>query len=407
MQIVLVTHYYAPESGAAAVRLTRLTRMLAARGHGVTVVAPLPHYPDGVVPENFRGRFVRKYEEQGVQCVRLWLWTHSNATIVKRLISQVSFFLTCSAYLLFQKRPDVVLVENQPIFTGLAGWLFSRVKNAPYVINVSDFWPEVLLTSDVLQETSLLYRLYKMMVNLTQQQADTIIAMYPAIATSIQQRIQHSPPIEIILNAVDLQKFHPQVRAADFLSTFDILAGKIVLFVGVIGSHLDLESMLTVAQHLPDVTFLYVGMGSQDHKLQRAIDTGLNNIHWIKWVDFKWMPMVWTCTTVVFWALHDRGYEAQRVQAKLFEALASGTPLVVATQGDMANMIQAAGAGIVPEIGNVNEMVEGVHKLLADDDFYSACSHAARNYAEQHFDIQNVTTRYEAVLQASVDKTRA
>ena len=57
MHVLIVTNYFAPEGGAAAVRLTRLAKQLAARGHEVTVLTSLPHYPQGRIQDGYRGRF--------------------------------------------------------------------------------------------------------------------------------------------------------------------------------------------------------------------------------------------------------------------------------------------------------------------------------------------------------------
>jgi hypothetical protein len=55
MHVLIVTNYFAPEGGAAAVRLTRLARKLQQRGHRITVLTSLPHYPRGEVYQDYLG----------------------------------------------------------------------------------------------------------------------------------------------------------------------------------------------------------------------------------------------------------------------------------------------------------------------------------------------------------------
>ena len=58
MKIWILTQFYPPEFGAAAVRLSRLARLLAADGHAVTVLTGMPNYPEGVIRAAYRGRAV-------------------------------------------------------------------------------------------------------------------------------------------------------------------------------------------------------------------------------------------------------------------------------------------------------------------------------------------------------------
>ncbi|WP_237564106.1 hypothetical protein [Actinomyces sp. 432] len=47
MRILLLTHYWAPETGAPQMRWGWLARGLVRRGHELAVLAPPPHYPTG------------------------------------------------------------------------------------------------------------------------------------------------------------------------------------------------------------------------------------------------------------------------------------------------------------------------------------------------------------------------
>lgn len=53
MRILLLTHYYPPESGAPQQRWAALAEHFVAAGHELTVIAPSPHYPHGsLLPEH-------------------------------------------------------------------------------------------------------------------------------------------------------------------------------------------------------------------------------------------------------------------------------------------------------------------------------------------------------------------
>src|SRR5690606_11745374 len=156
---------YEPDSGAAAVRLSRLMKILHGRGHQIMVLTTMPHYPQGVIQEPYRAKLFTDENRDGIRVIQAWLWATPSKRIVLRLLSQLSFMLICMIRGLFLPRPNVILIENQPIFTGLAGWLISKVKRKPYVINVSDFWPEYLAVAGITKETSSVYRIFKALTN--------------------------------------------------------------------------------------------------------------------------------------------------------------------------------------------------------------------------------------------------
>ncbi|HLV34708.1 MAG TPA: glycosyltransferase, partial [Spirillospora sp.] len=146
MHILLVTTYFEPDSGAAAVRLSRLAKLLARRGHKLTVLTSLPHYPHGQIAARYRQAWAVEEQRSDMRIMRSWLWATPSPRISRKLISQLSFMLTTTLNGLTLSCPDVILIEAQPIFTSLAGLILSRRLGAPYVLNVSDLWPDHLLS---------------------------------------------------------------------------------------------------------------------------------------------------------------------------------------------------------------------------------------------------------------------
>jgi len=405
LHILLVTHYFAPDGGAAAVRLTRLAQALAARGHRVTVLCPMPHYPQGRIRDDYRGAWTRQETLNGVRVVRAWLWATPSRSVGLRLISQVSFMLAAALRGLSLPRPDVLLIENQPVFSALAGWWLSKLKRRPYVVNVSDYWPEYLVAVGVTHERSLIYRAFKALVNLTQRQARAIVALLPDILSSIEARIGPHPRAHVIMNATDLARFRPNVDASAFRAKHGLGQAMLVSFVGTLGNHIDLDTMLKVAARFverPDVLFLFLGTGIHRDTLQGQ---ALPNLRWVDWVDHEEMPAAWAASYVTFWAVHDNVTNRLSLQSKVYEAMASGTPLVIAVEGILSQVIARSGAGQTVPFGDVDALAQALASYLDHPEQRAQAAQAARTYAEQHFDATNLTARYEAVLREAAQST--
>ncbi len=403
MHILLITHYFEPDSGAAAVRLTRLAKLLHARGHQVTVLTTMPHYPQGQIAKGYRRKFCITQDWDGLRVIQTWLWATPSPSIVRRLISQVSFLVTCTLRGLFIKRPDVVLIEGQPVFTALAGWFLSRFKRVPYVVNVSDFWPEHLLAVGVLTETHPIYRLFRSLVNLTQRGADGVVALHPPLLQYVEKRIGKVGNSRVIYNAIDLHRFRPALDATLFREKYELGNVKLVSFIGTFGTHMDFDTMLDVAAHFnerEDVRFVFIGTGGQREQVKARLAQGdLSDVRWIGWIDHAEMPLAWCASRLTFWAIHNHELNRGFLQGKIYEAMGSGTPVAIAIEGITSKMVEQSGGGLTVPFGDKEGLIASIERLLDDDVFHAQCSRNARTYAEANFDPEKVTSSYEEMLE--------
>lgn len=406
MRILLITHYFQPDSGAAAVRLSRLAKFLQQRGHEITVLTTMPHYPVGHIRDGYRGKFTVTEEVDGLKIIRAWLWATPSSSIAKRLISQISFMIALVLRGLFVARPDVVLIENQPVFTALGGWLICTLKRVPYVANVSDFWPEYLLTVGILQETGLIYKVFKALVNIIQRAATAIIVLHEPLKESIEARIGRVENLHVVYNAVDLDRFQPTLDTRQFREKYDLNDHKLVTFAGTFGTHIDFDTMLNAAaqfNHRDDVLFLLIGTGGQRSKIEDLLQQPeFAHVRWINWLEHQEMPVAWAASYIAFWAIYDSELYRQTLQSKNFEAMASGTPVVIAIEGLTSTVVEKSGSGITVPFGDVSGMVEAITLLLDDAPHHAEFSHNARAYAEEHFNPEKVADAYETILQQAM-----
>ena len=403
MHILLVTTYFEPDSGAAAVRLSRLARLLHQRGHQITVLTTLPHYPQGRITPRYQGSWTVEQKKPGLRIIRAWLWATPSPQISRKLISQLSFMLTALVNGVRLPRPDVLLIEAQPVFTSVAGALLSQRFGVPYVLNVSDLWPDHLLSVGALTETHPVYVAARRLVDWTYRGAAAITALSPLWADKITRYVTGKTPVQVIYNGVDLQRFHPGHDSEAFRRKYELGCRKLVTFLGTFATQYDFNTLFAVARRFeadPDVQFVLIGQGSQDVFVRQRVHQA-ENFRWLRWIDFAEMPLAWAASDVTVWALHPQDLYRGTIPAKLYEAMASGTPIVAATEGAAARLIRESRGGFATGFGDVEAMTSAIQQLLYDDDLRSQFSRAGRAYAEQHFDAAAVATRYEAILQQS------
>ena len=78
MRILLVTHYFPPETGAPQARLSALARAWAADGDAVTALTGMPNHPTSVIPPEYRRLIRRRKLRDGYRVPRTWLYATPN-----------------------------------------------------------------------------------------------------------------------------------------------------------------------------------------------------------------------------------------------------------------------------------------------------------------------------------------
>lgn len=407
MHILFVTHYFEPDSGAAAVRLSRLARQLRARGHRVTVLTTLPHYPLGKIGEAYRRRWSVTETRDDITVIRAWLWATPSPRISRKLISQLTFMVSAVLRGIALPRPDVVLIEAQPIFTGIAGWWISLIKRAPYVLNVSDLWPDHLLTVGALTERHLAYRAARAMVDGLYRGAVKIIAMSYGWKRVIEKHIGESAPVEVIYNGVDLSKFRPDIDGEAFRQKYNLRGQRIISFIGTFSTQYNFAIMRKVAdafREVPDILFVWIGGGSQSDYVRQLLSDEPENIHWIDWISHDEIPQAWASSYLCYWALRSEPHYQGVIPAKLYEAFACGVPVIAMQEGETAAIVEQSGAGRVIPFGDENALIEAIREIVADERLRNQYSANARAYAEAHFDPTRVVEAYEMALERAVSQ---
>lgn len=400
MRILFVTSWFEPDSGAASARFSQLAHRLAAGGHEVTVLAPMPHHPQGRIAPAWRGAWTRQEWRGLVRVVRVWLWATPSPRIRHRLISQLSYMAGALLRGALLARPDVVLIESQPVPTGLAGVLLARLLRAPCVLSVSDLWPDHLLSVGAVRETHPLYRLARRVVDGMYRRAAAIVTISPEWSRRIAGRIEPTPALHTLLFMVDMQRLGPDVVARDFHARHNLTGFQIVACIGTFATQYDYALLLAAAKRLEDrrnLRFLLIGDGSQ-----RAILRELGpNLQHIPWLPSAEIPAAWAAADVSCFALRGHELYSGTLSARLYESLASGTPIAAAVEGEAARIIRESGAGFATRPGDADAFAAALTRLLDDAELRERCGRAGRAWAGANCDVEVISRRYEQILLAA------
>jgi glycosyltransferase involved in cell wall biosynthesis len=382
---VILTQYYPPEVGAPAARLSELAVRLRDHGHEVVVLSAMPNYPRGRVYPGYGGLVIEE-ERGGVGVIRAWIWPSASTAVIPRTVSYFSF--VASSVLIGSRRLprlDVLITESPPLPLGISGFVLSRLKHARWVFNVSDLWPESAVVLGVLGSgplTRLAYRLeafcYRHSWRVSYQSRQ--------IRESIVQRFPEVRTLPFF-NGVDTERFNPDRRSDDVRRDLSSGTGSVALYAGLHGIAQGLDQLLAAADKLgdEDLRLVLVGDGPEKPALvEQARARDLGNVAFLGPQPREAMPALLASADIAIVSL--KRHIPGAVPSKLYEAMASGLPVVLVADGEPGEIVRSARSGIVVTPGDVDGLAKALRRLARSADERLRLGAAGRAAAVERFE---------------------
>ncbi|MFW6154905.1 MAG: glycosyltransferase family 4 protein [Planctomycetota bacterium] len=402
MKILILTQFFPPEMGAPPARLFEMASRLRDRGHEVTVLTAMPNRPTGRVFEGYRGKLRMTETIEGIRVVRTWIRPSNTPKALRRLLADLSYLTSTMLWGWWGLgRQDVVLYQSPPLFATLAArWLklFTRGK---LVMWVSDIWPDLLVRIGQLSETGLAFRVLSWLERYGYKHADVVAATNPGARQQIAERFP-DVTTTVFSNGVDTDFFRPGLRNEALRA--ELGAGPDDFLVGYVGLHglfQGLEAVIDAADRLrdrSDIKFAMMGAGVVKEKLRAmAAEKTLENLTFHAPRPKSDMPVVLGSidTSLVPLASPMPG----TMPSKVYEALAAGTPIIVARHCEGAAFVEQFDVGAAFEPTDGAELAGAIRALADHRDRLEAMRTACVDLAKR-FDRNVLADRVNDVLVA-------
>lgn len=402
MRILIVTHYFPPETGAPQARLSALAAAWAAGGDDVTVLTGMPNHPTGVIPPEYRGAIRRRERRDGYRVLRTWLYATPNEGIARKTIGHLSFMIT--GVLLGGRASgpaDAVVVSSPTFFAVGSGWLLARLKHARLVVEVRDLWPAIFTELGVLTNRVVISLLERLELA-AYAAADTVVVVSDAFRANLIERGVPAGKVHTIRNGVCPGEFDPAAAADPGLrARLGARPGDcLVLYAGTHGISQGLTSVADAAGRLASepVRFAFVGAGADKKRLQaRVAELGLRNVTLAGCVPHEQVPALLAAADICLVPLRNVPLFSGFIPSKMFEYLAAGKPVVGAVAGEAAQILREAGACVVPP-GDSEALADAIRALAADSWRRHVMGHQGRRYVQEYFDLQTQARLYRKLL---------
>jgi glycosyltransferase involved in cell wall biosynthesis len=387
--------------GGASARTSGLSKWLVRFGNDVTVLTGFPNYPSG---KNYPGykRRLKQYEYiDGVRVVRTWIYASSYKSKINRILNNLSFMISSIITgLQLKGRFDVVIASSPPLFIGISGWIISKLRRMPWIFDIRDIWPDIVIETGLFEEGHFLMRWGKKLAKFMYDRADHIT---PVTQRKVQRIIAegiNEKKITLVSNGVDLDVIQ-NPRPFNWQNFPEIKNKFVASYMGLIGIAQGVDLIVRLAKLLKDkkdIHFLIVGDGiNREQLVDIANKTGLTNITFIKSQPHEVIPSLMEVSNVAMVPLVSNKL-LDAVPSKLMEAWACKKPVILIAGGEAAELVRTVKGGLVVENGNDILVSQAILELRSEKSSSDTFAKAGQDYVLKNFSREILAKEMESVV---------
>lgn len=405
-RILFIGGNFSPEQTGIGKYSGEMIHWLSQEGFNCTVVTTYPYYPQWKVqaPYNKNSFWYKKENvpatgsSSGFTIIRCPHYVPKSPTGLKRIISDLSFFLTSSFVIfgmLFKKKNDFVFTVAPPFCLGLLGVLYKKLKGAKFLYHIQDLQIEVAQNLEIVKSKFLfnaLFALERYIFN----HADFISTISAGMIKKVKQKAKKE--ILFLPNWVDIQKFRPLNDKKKLKRDFNFNCDdKIVLYSGAIGEKQGLEAILDSAKylgHIHDLKFVICGSGPyKENLLQLKKSMNLQNVIFLPLQPFEKLNALLNVADVHL-VLQKNGASDLMMPSKLSTILSvGGVSIVTAKPGSsLFEVVDSNNAGLIIEPECQEALNSAIKYAISNE--HREIENNARCYAEKNLSIHKILSAF-------------
>ena len=388
MNILFLSENFPPETNAAATRVFERACYWVRWGHQVTVITCAPNFPRGKLFAGYENRWRQVEDMAGIRVVRVKTFITRNEGVVLRTVDFLSFLFTGASAALFEKRPDVVVATSPQFFTAVAGWMVGAARGVPFIFELGDLWPASIVAVGAIHHSVALKWLERFELFLYRRSA-CVVALTQAFKENLTARGTSPDKIAVVVNGVDLFRYAPRPRDEALSELWDLKGRLVVGYIGTHGMAHGLRNVLDTADRLRDeknLRFILAGAGAERSALMaEARNRRLDNVVFVPPQPKENMPAIWSLCDVALVHLRNTDTFKGVIPSKIFEAMAMGLPIILATpEGEASRIVAEDRAGIWVPAEDPDALAQAVRRLMYDSEARRALAAQSLAAAPKH-----------------------
>lgn len=409
MRVLFLTVYFPPEVGAPQVRTYETAKQFVRWGHDVTVVTAFPNHPTGMIWKGYRGKLFMREEMDGVDVLRTWVYAAPNRGLWRWAAKHLSFAGSSLLAAPLAGSFDVAVVGSSALFLGLTAYALSHLRRIPWVLTVTDLWPDTAVAQGQLASPGLI-RLTERLATFVYARADAIVGVTQSICDALVKKGIPEEKVLHIPNGTDTVLFSPSADSTADRNALGVEDKFVVMYAGTMGLAQGLDVVLDAAKLLQDeraVQFVLVGDGVDKSSLvNKARREGIGNVSFVDRQPRSKMPSLLNAADVVLVTLRKQPLFEGALPSKTSEALACARPVVMTIAGEAAELLERAEAGLAVEPDCPAALADAVRRMKAHPELAADMGRKGRAFAVAELERTKLARRLEETLLGLVESRR-
>lgn len=401
---------YAPEVAGIAPCNVRMCEGLRAMGNDVVMVTSFPYYPAWKKMPPDRGVFFRKDDLNNVPVYRCWHYVPNIVTPTKRILHEATFVGASFLRIMSLPSPDVYVVVSPPLLLGLAAWLASLLKGAPFVFHVQDLQPDAAVSLGMLKPNFFTRLLYGMEA-LAYKKARFVCGISRGMVDCFRRK--GVPPEKLVYfpNSAEAVDHDTLPARGAFRQKHEIASGDfLAVYSGNLGVKQGIEILLEAAKYITaeNIKIIICGQGAHRGVLEAGIrmNTLERRILLLPLQASQDYTELLVDSDVCL-ITQQRGAGGAFFPSKLLSALAFYKP-VVTVADEESELFRALtegefGLNVLP--GQPEQLAQVLSKLASSPDLLKKFSLAAQVFVQQ-FDKGKILREFGTVLREAVGEEK-
>jgi glycosyltransferase involved in cell wall biosynthesis len=402
MKILYLHQYFATPDSNAGTRSFEVARRLVDSGHSVTFVTSSAFLSSKYDLKKGWNHIVI----EGFDLHVLHLPYSNKDSYFKRIMTFIKFsYLSTLKSLSLES--DVVLATSTPLTIAIPALIYTKVKKKPMVFEVRDLWPELPISAGVISNP-LIIKAAEWLELYTYENSSRLIGLSPGMCDGITRHGIDEKKVTLATNSCDTQLFDVD-RDIGINYKKEVLgflgSRKLVVYTGTFGLINDVGYIVELASAMKSVdnSVCFIAIGDGMEKLDiidKAKSLGVlnNNLYILDPVAKNEIVKLLSAADIslsLFGPIHEMWHNSAN---KLFDALASATPVAINYGGWQKEFIEEYCCGLVLDSVDYKKSAEDLSKFINDDDRFLSASKQCKYLAYNKFSRDIMAARIEKTL---------
>lgn len=354
-RVLVLNHFAAPLGQPGGTRHVELFSrlpgweyLILASNRNLHTGEPIPNEPGFITVKTVR------YSSNGFRRILNWLSYAIMATLT-------SFRL---------RKIDIIYASSPHLLTGLAGYLIAKLRRKPFILEVRDLWPRILVDMKKMKATHPIYRILENIDVFLYKHSDHIVFMAPGTQDALRLRGVPASKMTYIPNGADPQNFKPTQDRDSLRSEYGFTTTTAV-YAGAHGPANGLDLLLDAAKRIEDISLSIVLIGDGVDKIElirRVNIEQTRNITFLDPVPKSEMANLLHAADIGLHVLADiELFQTAVSPNKLFDYMAAGLPVITNTGGVVGSWVKESRSGYVCKPEAIDEALRKICALSEDE----------------------------------------